>query len=304
MSKLAKERADAAKEAGKKKKEQLESYLQRRDVKPPDDEESLRNAYADRRAVELGEPKIKEALEQIAKDRPEWASRTEQDEWTKLDDGKLFQTWVDYLGLDLAHGHLKDNYGIDIDRTQPGSKNAVRKKFLGIYALLTGLASPKSSATKDPDRAAAVSAMRSLASDDTARLRKQVVVELRCQYRPPTSEDDANSQWFHAQRVKCLARGVSVVRIEGELDPKNKDTADWWTLVNFDPRLTEIHVAKDAEFHHEVIADKDNISRMRVVANGDQPVKYAIELRPINPAPGKPVVIRETPVFASAEFPY
>jgi hypothetical protein len=303
MEKLAKERSEASGEANKKKKAELEAYLRRRDRKPPDDEGDLRNAYADRRAIELGKDTVKEALEEIAKQRPEWASKTEQQEWTKLDDGELFEKWLSYLELDLAHGHLK-GYGIDIDRAQPGSKNAIGKKFLGVYALLAGLSS-RAQGDKDTARSAAIAAMRSLATDDTERLRKHVVIELHCQYRPTTSDKDANSQWFHAQRVKCLARGVSTIRLEGELDPKEDDGADWWTLVDFDPRMTTVHAEKDAGYRHEVIADKQGISRMRVVAVGDKPVKYSIELRPVNAVPGgKPVVVREAPIVASASFPY
>jgi len=303
MDSLPKQLAQARGEAGKKKKAELESYLRKHDRKPPDDDDDVRKAYIDRRAIELGESIVRDELAAFAKQRPEWASKSDQDGWKQLADEQLFDAWTDLLSVQIAYDYLKEN-GYTIDLMRINSAATIRDKFLGVHALLSGLLSKEPTKDNAADREAGQKGVRALAPEEAARLRKGLIVKVMCRHTPQVDEADANSQWFHSQRIICQARGIGTVKVSGKLDPGQHDRVDWWTLVGYDAANTVVQFGKEVGVKHEILSDKD-VARLRIVAAGDQPAAYAFEVRGLAPTTGaRTIVIQESASVASEPFPF
>jgi hypothetical protein len=281
MKSLDKQRQQAKGETAKKKKGELESYLRRKDVKvPKDDDEKLQAAYIRRRAIELGEDVSRAGLAAFAKQHPQWAGKVEQERWKSLQDGDLFDAWVKVLAIEPAHEYLQ-RVNIEVDVTKPGSEMLVFGRFTGVHAVLSGVMvrEQDESPEKAKLRADAQQAIRTMNQNDVMRLRNGLVVKLLCRFLPGVEEGDANSQWFHGQRLVCGGRGIGAIRVAGQLDPGQQDHADWWTLIKYDSATTALEFSKTADIRYEVLPDGSN-ARLRVIATGKKPVSYSFELRP------------------------
>jgi hypothetical protein len=140
---------------------------------------------------------------------------------------------------------------------------------------------------------------------EQSQLRAAISVTLLCRFYPAADPRDPDSQWFNGQRVACRAKGVASIRLEGRLDPAGRDRVDWWLLEGYDPQTVRLDYEKNPAFRVEPPYLVEGGARVRVVALGDKPVDYALELRPVKTSSGKlNVVIHESPSPSDRTFPY
>lgn len=277
--------AEATQEAQSKRPPELRSYFQSRNAKAPRDDEALRQAYIDRRTIDLGKPLLLAALEKLIEERTAWATAEEQAAWRKASDRELFEQYQRLLSLDLAEKHLR-KCGFELDTTKRGFDALIESKFMALHALSTG------------ESSAAV-------RDDLPRLRKSLIVDAVCQYVPPGDDSDLNAQWFNGQRVGTSISGVPLVRVHGSLAAARGDHADWWTLVGFDEAKVQLRFADTTGLQYELYPSPDAQTCLRISAAGANEVHYSFELlKRSGNQDGAAVVVRESPHKNDAKFPF
>lgn len=288
---LAEPRKQAGQEAKTKRPADLRKYLGNRSRGM--DDNALAKPYIDRRGIELGKDLLLAALEELVTERPRWATQTQQTTWIKADAETLHRDYERLLSLLIADEHLK-RCGIQLDTNTRNFDALIISKFKSLHTLVTGGAESADSKT-----------VQTLNREELAGLRRALVVEGVCRFVPATDDNDANSQWFNAQRIGVAVTGVPEIRVVGSLDPARGDRSDWWTLIGFQEGRMQLHFPGKSGFRHEIYQDADLRTCLRIVATKQNGVAYTFELRKRpSPTSGEPVVVHESPSESNAKFPY
>ncbi len=293
---LAAQERDAAREAKGKEKQALQSYLARRGVTGlPDDVGRLQDRYAQERAIEGGADVLRAKLNDFADQHPAWFLESERKAWKDASGKQLMTLYRKLLELELGKAYLK-NFGLELDTSKRSGLTLLGSKLEGVNALLSG-------ATLDSNSDAR-RALRGLAPEDLEQIRQAVTVTTRCRFYFAADPADENSQWFHAQRVACQARGASSIQVEGRLDPVNHDPTDWWILEDYDPSRVTIVFPKDEDIRHELFTAAGG-AKLRLTALGGKAVSYTLEFRSKGPAPSqRTLIVHEYAAPREAKFPF
>jgi hypothetical protein len=242
-------------------------------------------------------PEIRRRLNDLAGRRPDWVSEQEQDAWQTAEDRALLDAYVELLEWEIMDAHLK-RCGVELETGIRSFQNKLESWFDAVYAVTSG------KVEDDPEAARRV--YQVLGLREVNRLREALSVRLQCRFYPRVDPEDPNARWFNAQRVACRAQGVLSIRIEGQLDPQNHDRVDWWIVEGYSPTGVTLHVDKKAGYRVDPPFLSPEGARLRVVATGGQPVRYAMEFRPIinRRRSDRRVLICESPAPAESKFPF
>lgn len=289
----------ARKEADGKREAELRGYLASQKVRPPAERDALPAAYADARVIELARDKLFSALQQFVSEHPTWVEQLRQAAWAQAQGPALFTSYRDLLALQIAAEYVR-TCGLDLDTNSRNAPLRILGKFDAIFAICG-----------DPNADNPGSA-RGLDQEEAARLRAKIAVEAVVRFFPVAHPDDPNSLWLNAQSLASQARGAALIRVTGELNAQDNDDADWWTLLDYNPRDIVLSFPADQGVAHQVYYDQPKIARLRVAATSDGPVTYSFELsrRPSSSSTtssslsGPTVVIHESPARPHAQFPY
>lgn len=184
-------------------------------------------------------PDFRSGLNELAKRKPGWVTENEQFRWKTSKGPELRDTYLELLECEIMDAHLK-RCGMGFDTGSTNFKNKIQGWFEAVYVATSGKVG------EDPTAARRV--FKAMTPRDIQRLRELLSVRLRCRLYPQVDPRDPNAQWFNAQRIACRARGVSVIRVEGKLDPARNDRVDWWIVEDFSPTTVSFHVDKKAGF--------------------------------------------------------
>jgi hypothetical protein len=293
---LAAEIGQAREEGKSKDKMQLKSYLVRRGIdSKEDDVGKLREQFAQERGIELGAETLQKKLAEVADRRPGWILDTERLAWKQATGRQLFDEYRRLLELELGEEYL-EGLGFTLDAEKRTGMALIDAKLNAVFALLA--------TDKSKTDSQVLGAGRSLSPEESDMLFAKMTVRLSCRLLCSADPADENSQWFNAQRVACQARGAASIRIEGSLDPKKKDVADWWLLDSFDS--TEI-LMSDPQ-NPNIVVEKflgEKPARIRVFTPGSEAVPYVISFRMKSPGTAKrELVIHEYAPAEEIKFPF
>ena len=289
-------------EADKLSKQQLRKWFEERELPLPraekkeQEENELRKAYLKARVLEEIVPDAHQALSEFAERRPVWVTAQDRAAWKRLEGRELLDLYRDLVGHEIIDDYLKRT-GMSVEVTRANFRNKLSSRCNAVYCILSGKV-----ASGRPDAAAAV---RALATSEVDKLRAALSVDLLCHFYPAVDPQDPNAQWFNGQRVACRAKGVASIRLVGKLDPAQHDRVDWWILEGYHPQTIMLETARSPDFRIDPPYTNEQGARLRVVATGDKPVDYWIELRPAGQTgSGLKVVVHETPPSAERKFPF
>jgi hypothetical protein len=293
---LSAELQQAREEAKSKDKPALKSYLARRGVDAgEDDVEKLRERYVPERAIEQGAGTMRAKLGEFADRRPGWILDTERVAWRQGTGRQLFDEYRRLVELELGEEYL-ERLGFTIDAGKRTGMALIDSKLTGVFALLN--------ADKSKTDSQVLGAGRALSQEEIDRLFAAMTVRLSGRLLSLADAADENSQWFNAQRVACQARGAASIRIEGSLDPKNHDAADWWLLEGYDAARVVMSEPQNAKIVVEKFLD-EKPARLRVFTTGGEPVAYVIDFKVKSPGPApRELVIHEYAPAKEIKFPF
>lgn len=289
--------AKAQQEAKDKKTDAMKSLLRIYKEPVPKDDAKVREAYVPIKAVDLGEKEVKVALDDWLDQRKAWFSDEDRAAWRAAKEPEeCYRTLKRVIECDEANKYLQ-SIDIDLELKQRNAETLVMGKFDGVYALLSGKTVDEEESREGRDE------VRSLTQDEMARFRAALIVHARCHFVPNVDKADGNAQWFHGQRVLCLARGISGVTITGSLNPKGGDRVDWWQLLDYSPDQVAMIVKENPRLKSEVIVDR-NATCLRLWCEGTEPVSYTVQFQPRKSSKGAAVEIHESPASAQVKFPF
>jgi hypothetical protein len=296
MDALSAELQQAREEAKDKDKPALKSYLARRGVDSSGDEiEKLRERFIPERAIELGAGAMRAKLGELADRRPGWILDTERLAWKQGTGRQLFDEYRRLLELELGEEYL-ESLGFTIDAGKRTGMALIDAKLTGVFALLN--------ADKSKTDSQVLGAGRTLSQEEIDRLFAAMTVRLSGRLLCSSDAADENSQWYNAQRVACQARGAASIRIEGSLDPKNHDAADWWLLEGYDATRVVMSEPQNSKIVVEQFLS-EKPARLRVFTAGGGPVSYVIDFKVKNPGTAqRELVIHEYAPAKEFKFPF
>jgi len=299
---LAEFHSQAKKEMNGKSPGSLRNYIQSQNMIPPAMDDRLLEVAVDARAIELASPRILEQLQELASAHPTWIAPEERARYPQLSGKERFAALAQLHTLELAVKYLED-WGLDVDISRLNGAVRIMSKVDGMDAVL-GVASGNDKGN-----------VRALDRREIDMLRDRMRVEGDIYFYPATNPHDANSQWFHAQRVVTTIRGIDRVRIEGTFDGSAGDTSDWWDLVNFDPNTMKLQFSGHSSVSHELYRDRVQGTKLRVTSAAAEPVSYAFDIvsqangssgstSTSSPTTTSPVIVHESPAKSDAKFPF
>ena len=281
--------------------EQIRSYLAERNVdisleqgrEVP--EAKLRDIYLQERTLERVFPDFRRALAELIKRRPAWVATSDRLRWERTEDRTLLDAYHKLMEYEVKDEHL-GRLGLSFDSNIAEFETRLDDRFDAVWLAMSGKVGEDQEQTRRM--------VQALGVGDLRRLYDALSVELRCRFHPATDPNDPNAQWFHGQRVACQAKHVASIRVEGRLDAAKHDRVDWWILEDFDEAQVLLDVQEAAGFRVDPpFRDKRTVC-LRVVATGEGPVSYALDLRPRRKKSGLAVVIHESPAAGDTGFPY
>jgi hypothetical protein len=279
-------------DAAKASKMAMKQYLIK-DGEPPDNDDELREAYLRARAMEGSADVLRDKLAEIAKRRNRWFTPEEKEYWDKAKGRELGKLYQELLEIELSEEVLR-KCGLEFDSSSRNFAKNLKPMLRAVNVIVTGRLAD--------DKAAGKLVADALSNEQLNQLRQSLGVSLKCRFYPEADAADGNAQWFAAQRVACRASGVSVIRVEGQLDPKKSDRVDWWRLEHYDPEAVKLVTSQgDARFDPPFV--QEGAALLRVIATGDEPASYWFELRSDRPGALK-VQVHESPAAGEAKFPY
>ena len=299
---LAEFHSQARKEMSAKPPGALRNYIQSQNTIPPAMDDRLLEVAVDARALELASPRILVRLQELTSEHPTWIAPEERARYSQLSSKERFTALAKLHTLELAVKYLED-WGLDVDISRLNGAVRIMSKVDGMDAVL-GIVSGTAKGN-----------VRALDRREIDMLRDRMRVEGDIYFYPATNPHDANSQWFHAQRVVTAIRGIDCVRIEGTCDASAGDTSDWWDLVNFDPITMKLQFSGHSSVSHELYHDRVQGTKLRVTSSAAEPVSYAFDIvsqangssgstSTSSPTTTSPVIVHESPAKSDAKFPF
>jgi len=242
---------------------------------------------------------IRRKADEITRERPIWISKFDKTTWSRKDGIALARDYQRLFGFTVAEAYLQ-SWGLEFDANTRQFDSLLETKTAGVHGLRSGL-----SIERSKEGAAAGRAVAALSPDDRDRIRQMLEVKLKCRFFPATESSDPNSQWYNGQWVTCRAKGVKSIRVEGKLDPAEKDQVDWWRLDGYDPATVYLRFTENPAVRVEPPFVHRETARLRVVAEGDEAVDYWFEFQPRPSAvTGQQVLIHESPSQTKTNFPF
>jgi hypothetical protein len=287
-------------EASQMSNMQLAAYLREQGINPPKRKEpeqqraALIDAYAQAKAAPAVIDELRKQCQAIADAHPQWVSMQARAAWKQAGQGELFNALRDLIQMQLVADYLT-RHGIPY---QDG-ENLVRET-----APLVDAVAQITSGQIGSDAAAWRRIRNTLGQEGMHSVRQAVNVQLSVRLFPPVDPTDANAQWFLGQRVACQARDVSVIRVEGTLDPSRNDSVDWWILERYDPAGVIFEPARGKGFTIDPPWQTPQGTLLRVRATGAPAASYWFELRPANGKGRLKVTTHESTTDEQTEFPY
>ena len=293
LERLRKKAADEAKGVNDA---QMGEYIQQRPEGNRPATGTRHEKFIELKARELLAAEVREELQKLAKEKPEWLSPEEKQlrqigaDHEFLD--KFRQRILQGYRLAEAHyKHLKLGQGKPVDNRQAEDKLDAICDFLEGRTLL--------------DDAAAARFSRILGREDSKALRDSLATELAVRFYPQTDPTDANAQWFNAQRVGCPTRKVAEVIVRGNFDPAGGDWVDWWLIDGYQTGRCRIELPSDSPAVIDQRFPLENGLLLRLVAADKKAAAaYSFEVVPLPSASGSAVEVFEAAPLAEVAFPY
>jgi len=278
---------------------QLAAFLRERGVTLPKENDPMQRnaliaAYARVKAAPAVLEELRKQCAALADAHPAWVGAETRAGWKKAERTALTTTLRKLVQMQLMADYLT-RHGIPYQ----DSENLIEETapLVDAVARITSGAIGSNAAQWREVRGR-------LGPAGIESVRRAVSVQLSIRLIPPVDVQDANSQWYLGQRVACRARDVSVIRVEGTLDPANNDAADWWILERYDAGEVNFRPARGNGFQIDRLFQTPQGTLLRVRATGSAAANYWFELRPVNQRGRLQVTIHESPNDDRSEFPY
>ncbi len=291
--------AEPRREAKKTSLRDMRDYLRTQGVRGKLEDDEAPREWIKRRAIELAHKVIPPKLEELAAKHKAWGSVAEAKSWTDLRGQKLMEYYAEFLRYDMMESYLTQ-MGFRQETKYSNFRNLLDTKTAAVCLIHSGELLTDDPAS-DPDKA---KVLRVLTRDDLNRLRTALTAEVRCRFLPAVDEKDPNSQWFNAQNIACLARGVQSVTVTGTLHKAQHDRVDWFRLHNYDASKVRFIKPQGPGYRVKPLYIDGDQVRLRIVAETDGPLTYTLKFTPTVGADGLELQLRETPVSKTATFPF
>jgi hypothetical protein len=288
------DRRRAEENADKREPQQMATYVKNQGAPVPKDDGQLRELYVRARGLDKSAGVLREALDDLAKERPRWFTAEDRQALSKLGVAGLVAAYQNYLATQIADEHLH-RCGLTFDSTSRAVRDNLQPMLDAVHVLASGRLAD------DPESGKLVAS--ALSSNDINQLRQSLGIQLKARFYPQADPRDPNAQWFNGQRVACRATGVSSIRVEGTLDPSAGDRVDWWILERYDPEKTKLESSKAPGLQIDPPFVDDSGAKLRVAATGKKPIAYWLEFRGDKPDQLK-VIVQESTAVPSAKFPF
>jgi len=257
---------------------------------------ALRKLYIEARVKELATSIYQKKLAEIAAAKKTWFTPDQLTGLSRLEGAAAARRHVELLFYTHAETYLKDEVGLRFESGNTAYAEIIARKLEAVYMFTSG------GTVGDKDAAGFVS--KTLGQEDRAKISEGLKLELRCSFFPAAPEEDPNSQWFAAQQVSCRASRVASIGVQGELDPAENDSVDWFELIDYDAAV-KITAPENPAVQVELPPYRHNGRVfLRVRATGKQKAAYGFRIIPARPSQPHKVMIYETPVRSTARFPF
>jgi hypothetical protein len=288
------DRRRAEENANQRKSEEMAAYLKNQGAPVPKGDDALRDLYVRARALDKSAGVLREALDSLSKERPRWFTAEDRQSLAKLEVAGLVAAYQNVLAHQFADDYLH-RCGLTFDSSSRNVRDNLRPMLEAVHVLMTGRLA------NDPESGKLVAS--ALTSADVGQLRQSLGIQLKARFYPQADPSDPNAQWFNGQRVACRATGVSIIRVEGTLNPAAGDRVDWWILDRYDPEKTKLESSSAPGLQIDDPFVDPSGAKLRVATTGKKPISYWFEFRAEKPGQLK-VVVQESTSVPGAKFPF